>query len=130
MGGLEEMRRAGREAGVTSITGQCSAEELARIERTSAEGHQRAAMKLWEEADALGYVVHAVEMMGNNGWQAIADEEEAADLIVIEGPKLIRAFRSLAMRLDRAVMVKASDPKPLIPLPGQRSLFDAFTEAS
>jgi len=108
MSGLEEMRRAGREAGVTAITGQCSADELARIERTSAEGHQRAAMKLWEEADALGYVVHAVEMMGNNQWQAIADEEAAADTIVIEGPKVIRALRALAMRLNRAVMIEAT----------------------
>ena len=108
MSSPEEMRRAGRDSdGPPAFIGR-NPRELARIHRTSAETHSLVALELWRGADAFGHVVAAVEAMGNEGWQAIADEESAADKIVIDGPEIIRALRALAMRLDRAVTVKAS----------------------
>lgn len=106
--GRERMRRAGRNNGGSPIPSRYDADEQARIERTSASNHEWMASKLWEGADAFGHVVSKIETMGKHGWQAIVDEPEGADLIVIEGPKIIRALRAIAMRLDRAVMVKAS----------------------
>lgn len=81
--------------------------DLKEIERTSAEHHAKLALLLWQGADAFGKVVRTVEDMGRDGYQAIADEELAADRIVMDGPMVIRALRDLAMRLDRSVMVQA-----------------------
>jgi hypothetical protein len=104
---LDAMRRAAIDTG--SPIPPRNAAELARIERTSVEHHARLALMLWQGADAFGRVVATVEHMGNEGYQAIVDEADAADKIVIDGPEIIRALRSLAMRLDRAVMVKATE---------------------
>lgn len=82
--------------------------EQDRINRTSVRDHERIALMLWEGADAFGRVVAEVERMGNEGYDAIAAEGDNADKVVIDGPEIIRALRSIAMRLDRAVMVKAT----------------------
>jgi len=44
--------------------------------------------------------------MGRKGWQAIEQEGENADRIVIEGVEVMQAMRSLALRLDRCVLIK------------------------
>lgn len=66
------------------------------------------AVRLWRAADDLGRTVGLVERMGNESHPAIASEADAADRIVIEGPEVARALRALAMRLDRAVMVRCT----------------------
>ena len=44
--------------------------------------------------------------MGKLNWQAIRDEEKAYATIVIAGADVIQAMRTLAMRLDRAALIK------------------------
>lgn len=105
MARLEEMRTA-RQGGEVA-TPKHDAREFARIERTSAEAHERIARKLWDGADAFGLIVAEIERMGDEGYEAIAAEGDGADKVVIDGPEIIRALRAIAMRLDRAVMVKA-----------------------
>jgi hypothetical protein len=78
----------------------------AHLARTSAVAHESMAAKLWAAADVLGTSIGDVEMMGNHLWEAIEREGDAADKIVIEGRDVAKALRVLAMRLDRAVMVK------------------------
>lgn len=81
--------------------------ELDRIHRTSAETHGKLALALWRHAELLGHAIRTVELMGDHDWPCIADEDEAADRVVIDGPGVAKALRALAMRLDRSVMVRA-----------------------
>jgi hypothetical protein len=50
-------------------------------------------------------MVDVVDAIAKEGWQAVVDEEAAYETIVVEGVELIRAMRTLAMRLDRAALL-------------------------
>lgn len=69
------------------------------------ENAQRLAQEMLMASAALSRAIEAVEEMARLGWEQIGQEEDAADKVVIEGADVARAFRVLAMRLDRAALL-------------------------
>jgi hypothetical protein len=61
---------------------------------------------LWRAADALGLAMRAIDEMGRDALDVIQGAPDECDAIVIQGDDLRRALRTVAMRLDRAVMVR------------------------
>ncbi len=75
----------------------------------TAEQADKNAFQLMTAANVLGHAINLVDSMGREGLQAIEQEGENADRIVIEGTEVMRAMRSLALRLDRCVLIKMPD---------------------
>ena len=72
----------------------------------SAEKGEQKAQELLLFADRLGQIIKDVDSMGREGWQAIKDESEAYEMIVLGGVDLLHAIKSIAMRIDRAALAK------------------------
>jgi hypothetical protein len=68
------------------------------------ENAQRIALELLRAARSLGEAIVAVEAMGRHEWPEIEADANTADRIVIDGPDVARALRTLAVRLDRCAM--------------------------
>ena len=74
----------------------------------TSEKAEKTAQDLLLFADRLGQTIKDIDNMGREGWQAIKDEPEAYEKIVLEGPDFLNAIKSIAMRLDRAALAKYS----------------------
>ena len=72
----------------------------------TSEKAEKIAQDLLLFADRLGQTIKDIDNMGREGWQAIKDEPEAYEKIVLEGPDFLNAIKSIAMRLDRAALGK------------------------
>lgn len=57
----------------------------------------------------IGRAIQLVEEMARLGWPQVAQEGDAADMIVIQGEEVARACRTLAMRIDRAALLNMPD---------------------
>jgi len=64
------------------------------------------AQALLNVAHYLGTVINDINAMAKEGWQGIMDEQQAYETIVLQGENVMVAMRTLAMRLDRAAIVK------------------------
>ncbi len=108
----EKMRQAGRNNNPPVLSHEQQEEtriEMERIQRTSIRYYSEIALKLWKGANAFGEIISQIDIMGNENWKVIQDNSDAADSLVIQGPELIRALRTIAMHLDRTVMIHASN---------------------
>ena len=57
---------------------------------------------VWENAaDALGRAVRAAEQLERRDIETVRAEPEAADAVVIRGPEVIKALRTLSRRFVR-----------------------------
>ena len=50
--------------------------------------------------------LNVVDGMAREGWAAINNEMQAYETIIFKGGDVIKALRTLAMRLDRAALIK------------------------
>jgi len=73
----------------------------------TAEYAEEAAQDLLKAANNLGAIVARVDYMGRHNWQAIKDEKDAYETIVLSGGDVVKALRVMAMRLDRAALGKS-----------------------
>jgi hypothetical protein len=81
------------------------------------EREQETAMTLWKGADELGRLIATVQKMGDEMWPVISNSKsqgDAADTVVIDGVKVMRALRTLALALDRTILARADAEKPSI----------------
>lgn len=78
----------------------------------TSENAAQAAAQLMTTANFLGSAINLVDAMGREGWAAIDQESDNADLIVLQGTEVMRALRSLAMRLDRSVLIQTPEQQP------------------
>ena len=72
----------------------------------TAENGEKTAQELLSVADTLGAAMNQLDMIAKEGWQAITDEQEAYETVILDGEKMIPALRALAMRLDRGAYFK------------------------
>lgn len=68
------------------------------------EADQEVARRLVLAARNLLEAVDLVETLGDNLWDVVAKNEEAADSVVVVGPDVARAMKTLALHLDRCAM--------------------------
>ena len=73
----------------------------------SAELAEQKAAKMLDLSNKLASIVVEITQMGRSGWQAILDESESWENIDTHAPEVIRALRIIAMRLDRAALIKS-----------------------
>ena len=64
------------------------------------------AQALLNIAHYLGTAINDINAMAKEDWQGIIDEQQAYEIIVLQGEEVMVAMRTLAMRLDRAAIVK------------------------
>ena len=67
---------------------------------------EKRAQDLLLVASQLGKIMGVVDSMGRENWQAIKEEPEAYEHIVLQGADMQYHLRTLAMRLDRAATGK------------------------
>ena len=72
----------------------------------SSENAETLAQQLLNVADKIGNVITNIENMAKLGAQQIKDEPEAYETAVLQGIEVIRSFKVLAMRFDRAALIK------------------------
>jgi hypothetical protein len=72
------------------------------------EEKQAMAQRLIAAADVLGRAIAEIEGLERLDLPTVEAEADAADRIVIDGPDIGRALRTIAMRLDRSAAVKAA----------------------
>lgn len=72
----------------------------------SIEEAEKAAQELLDAANTLGLAMNKITEMGRAGWKAVLDESSAWEKLDTFGPEVLVALRSIAMRLDRAALVK------------------------
>ena len=75
----------------------------------TAENAELKAKEFYELSYKLGETINEIDMMGRLNWQAIRDEPEAYETIILEGENIINALRQIALRLDRSVLCKMED---------------------
>jgi len=72
----------------------------------SSERAETTAQKLLQLSDNLVDTLNVVDGMAREGWAAINNEMQAYETIIFKGGDVIKALRTLAMRLDRAALIK------------------------
>ena len=72
----------------------------------SSENAEILAQQLLRAADQIGGAITNIENMAKLGAQQIKDEPEAYENSVLQGIEVARSFRILAMRFDRAALIK------------------------
>lgn len=70
------------------------------------ESAEKIAEKLITVATDIGNIINNIEKMARLNAQQITEESEAYETIVISGEAYIKALRTMAMRFDRAAIVK------------------------
>ena len=75
----------------------------------TAEKAEKLAQNLLYAADKIGNIMNILDVCAKRNWQAISDETESYEKIILEGPDFIKAMRTLAMRLDRASLIKTEE---------------------
>ena len=75
------------------------------LETMGREDRMAAAQRLMECADAIGRAVVEIEGYWRAAPDVIDGDPQAADKVVVDGPEIIRALNTLAMRFDRAALL-------------------------
>ena len=72
----------------------------------NSENAETLAQQLLTVADQIGSAINNIEDMAKLGAQQIKDEPEAYETAVLQGMEVARSLKILAMRFDRAALVK------------------------
>ena len=73
----------------------------------SSEKAEKIAQDLFRLANILGEQINVIDNMGREGWQAIKDEMDAYETTILKGTDVMVALKTIAMRLDRAALIKS-----------------------
>ena len=72
----------------------------------NSENAEKLAQLLLQVAGNIGNAINEIEIMARQNAQQIKDEPNAYETSVLQGTEVMHALRTLAMRFDRAALIK------------------------
>jgi hypothetical protein len=79
------------------------------MEPISSERSETYAANLLKSAREITKSIDLLNALAREGWTAITSESESYEVAVLDGEKVAVALKTIAMRLDRAALVKFVD---------------------